>query len=143
MPVPPPHWPLLYLRALRLRCPGCGGGPVFLSWFRMCPSCPSCGLHFDREPQGGYWVGSYSINLMATEILFGIVFGGVLFATWPDPPWEILTYGDAALMVIFPILFFPFSKTLFLAVDLTFRPHEPEDFETPHEAGLNTQRDRS
>ncbi len=59
-----------FLRALRLRCPACGGGPVFVSWVRMCPSCPSCGIRFDREPEGGYWVGSNTINLFATEATF-------------------------------------------------------------------------
>ena len=113
---------------------------MFLTWLRMCPNCPSCGIHFDREPQGGYWIGSYTINLMATETLFVVAFVGALLATWPDPPWDLLIYGDVALMIAFPIFFFPFSKTLFLAVDLTFRPNEPEDFEAPHEAGLNSHR---
>jgi hypothetical protein len=36
-------------------------------------------------------------------------------------------------MVLFPIFFFPWSKTLFIAVDLTFRPDEPGDFEQPRE----------
>jgi len=31
-------------------------------------------------------------------------------------------------MVIAPFLFYPFSKTLFLAFDLIFRPPSPEDF---------------
>lgn len=102
----------------------------------MCPNCPVCGLHFDREPEGGYWLGSYTVNLMTTEAVFVVFFVGALMLTWPDPPWELLTWLDVALMVAFPVFFFPFSKTLFIAVDLTFRPHEPEDFETPHEAGL-------
>jgi uncharacterized protein (DUF983 family) len=122
-----------YTRALRLRCPGCGGGPVFVSWLRMCPSCPSCGLRYDREPQGGYWVGSNTINLFATEAVFAVVFTGSLFLTWPDPPWDLITWGDVALMVLFPVFFFPYSKTLFIAVDLTFRPREPGDFEQPQE----------
>lgn len=41
--------------------------------------------------------------------------------------------GDALLMILFPIFFLPFSKTLFAAVDLTFRPREPGDFEQPRE----------
>lgn len=123
----------LYARALRLRCPACGGGPVFVSWLKMCPSCPSCGMRYDREPEGGYWVGSYTINLFATEAVFVIVFVGGMFLTWPSPPWDLLAYGDVGLMLIFPILFFPFSKTLFIAIDLTFRPREPGDFDQPAE----------
>jgi hypothetical protein len=37
------------------------------------------------------------------------------------------------LMVLFPIFFFPWSKTLFVAVDLTFRPPEEQDYEQPQE----------
>lgn len=124
----------LYARALRLRCPACGGGPVFVSWFTMCPCCPSCGIRYDREPEGGYWVGSYTINLFVTEAVFLIVFVGALYLTWPTPPWDLLLYGDVGLMLLFPIFFFPFSKTLFVAVDLTFRPREPGDFDEPREA---------
>jgi len=134
------HHPILdhYTRAMRLRCPGCGGGPVFVSWFRMCPSCPSCGLHFDREPEGGYWVGSFTINLFVTEGVFWIAFIASLALTWPDPPWEAIGLADVILMILFPMFFFPFSKTLFIAVDLTFRPREPDDFEQPHEPSART-----
>jgi len=125
--------PRLFLRAVRLRCPACGGGPVFVSWLRMCPSCPSCGINFDREPQGGYWVGATTINLFATEAVFALAFVGALVATWPAPPWDFIVWSDVALMVVFPVIFFPFSKTLFIAVDLTFRPREPSDFEQPRE----------
>jgi uncharacterized protein (DUF983 family) len=133
---------LLYSRALRLRCPACGSGPVFLTWFRMCPSCPACGLHFDREPEGGYWVGSYTINLMATEAILAGVFVAGAFLTWPTPPWEGLAYGDMAVAMMFPAFFFPFSKTLFIAVDLTFRPNEPKDYEEPREVTPHSSRGR-
>ena len=36
-------------------------------------------------------------------------------------------------MVVFPVLFFPYSKTLFLAFDLLVRPPTEEDFAVPHE----------
>ena len=123
----------LLLRAMRLKCPACGGGPVFVTWVRMCPSCPSCGMQYDREPEGGYWVGSNTINLFATEGVFALMLVGVLVRTWPAPPWDLLLWGGMLLMVGFPILFFPFSKTLFIAVDLMFRPQEPRDFEKPIE----------
>ena len=139
-PVSPlPSVSRLYVRAMRLRCPACGGRPVFVSWFRMCPNCPVCGLHFDREP-GGYWVGSYTVNLMVTEAVFAAVFVGFLLATWPAPPWDLVEYLSVGVMVGFPVLFFPFSKTLYIAIDLTFRPDEAEDYGTPHEAEFKSQR---
>jgi len=56
-----------------------------------------------------------------------------VLATWPAPPWEVLQYGAIALMVLAPVFFFPFSKTLFLAFDLWVRPPAEEDFAVPHE----------
>ncbi len=132
--------PGLFLRALRLRCPSCGGGPVFVTWVRMCPSCPSCGIHFDREPQGGYWVGSNTINLFATEAVFAGAFVGTLALTWPTPPWDAMLWGGMVLMLLFPVGFYPWSKTLFIAVDLTFRPREPEDYVQPVEPGPRVRR---
>lgn len=118
-----------------LRCPACGGGPVVLRWFRMAPNCPRCGLRLDRG-EDGYWVGSYMFNLVASEMCWAAVLGAVALATWPTPPWDLLLYGGAALMVLAPMAFLPFAKTLFLAFDLTFRPPAAEDFAAPTEPAL-------
>jgi uncharacterized protein (DUF983 family) len=120
-----------FLRAMRLRCPHCGGGPIFTSWSRLLPACPVCGLGLEREQ--GYWLGAYFFNLMAMETVFSVWMVGFLLETWPDPPWEVFQLATVVLMVLFPILFFPFSKTLFLAFDLLMRPPEDEDFAAPHE----------
>ena len=79
----------------------------------------------------GYQVGSYMFNIIAAELIFAAIFLGVLVGTWPAPPWDLLLYGGMALMVIMPFLFFPFSKTLFLAFDLTFRPAAPDELLPP------------
>jgi uncharacterized protein (DUF983 family) len=108
-------------RAVLLHCPNCGKPGIFDSWFSQKDQCPRCGIVFNRgEP--GYIVGAYMFNIIVAELVFALIFVGVLIATWPDPPWTLLTYGGAALMVLLPILFYPFSRTLFLAFDLIFRP---------------------
>lgn len=113
-------------RALRLRCPHCGSRPIFRSWFRMREYCPVCGIPLERgEP--GYQVGSYMFNIIASELVFAFLFILALLVTWPDPPWQVLQYGGIALMVVAPFLLYPFSKTLFLAFDLLFRPTTPEE----------------
>ena len=123
---------ILFWRAIRLRCPNCGGRPIFHGWLRMRSSCPRCGLPLERGEQG-YQVGSYMFAIIAAELVFAAIFVGVLLLTWPDSPWDLLLYGGMVLMIVVPFLFFPFSKTLFLAFDLTFRPATPEEL-TPDRA---------
>jgi hypothetical protein len=65
---------------------------------------------------------------MAAELIFALIFVAIVVYTWPTPPWTWLLYGGVLLMLIVPVLFYPFSKTLFLAFDLLFRPPTPEDF---------------
>ena len=113
-------------RALRLRCPSCGGGPLFQSWLRMVDRCPQCGLRTGRGEEG-YVVGAYMFNIIAAELIWGALFLALLWRTWPEPPWELLTWGGGALMIAMPFLCYPFSKTVFLAFDLLFRP--PADTE--------------
>jgi hypothetical protein len=67
-------------------------------------------------------------NIVASELAFALLFLGILTAMWPSPPWDLLLYGGAVLMVVAPFLFYPFSKTLFLAFDLIFRPASACDF---------------
>jgi uncharacterized protein (DUF983 family) len=125
----------LFARALRLRCPVCGGHPVLLGWFTVAPSCPVCGMHLDRD-EPGYWIGSYTVNLFLTEGVFAVAFVGGMFLTWPAVPWTGLTIVCLALAILIPILVFPHSKLFYLAIDLAFRPPEAHDLETPQERGF-------
>lgn len=81
---------------------------------------PVCGIPLERG-ESGYQVG-YMFNIIASELIFALVFLAVLLATWPSPSWELLEYGGMALMLLAPFIFFPCSKALFLAFDLLFRP---------------------
>ena len=49
----------------------------------------------------------------------------LLWLTWPDSLAAQVT--GMALAVLLPIAMFPFSRTLWLAWDLTFRPREAGD----------------
>ena len=69
-------------------------------------------------------------NIVMAELVFLMILVGLLVATWPTPPWEWLTYGSAAVMVALPIVFYPFSQTLFLGFDLLVHPPEQSDLET-------------
>jgi uncharacterized protein (DUF983 family) len=91
----------------------------------MRPACERCGLKVERGEQG-YLVGAYMFNIAVSELFWAAVMVAAAAATWPTPPWTALLWGGAALMVTLPVAFYPFSKTLFLAPDLVFRPHGTE-----------------
>jgi uncharacterized protein (DUF983 family) len=109
-------------RAVRKRCPLCGSKGLFTGWTRLRDTCPGCGYRFERE--SGYWVGAIIINLAVTEVLFGIMFITTLLATAPEVPWQPLLAVALATNGIFPWIFYPLSKTIWMAVDLYF--HRPQ-----------------
>ena len=106
-----------------------------LGWFTLPPSCPCCGLHLDRD-EPGYWIGSYTINLFVTEGCFALVFAAGLLLTWPAVPWTGLGVLCGVLAVLVPVLVFPHTKLLYLAIDLAFRPLEPGDLTSPVEPSI-------
>ena len=84
-------------------------------------SCPGCQLILDRGEED-YFLGGYTVNFVVAELL--IVLGGAvsIVLTWPDVPWTLITWALIILMVIAPVAFYPFAKTLWLAIDVIFRP---------------------
>ena len=95
---------------------------MFRAWFAMRPDCPRCGLVFAHEE--GYWTGAMMVNLAVTEILFLATFVVFLVATWPDVPWVSLLVLVVMVNVAVPVVFYPFSKTLWVAGDLAFRARD-------------------
>lgn len=110
----------LLSRALRRRCPRCGHKKVFTGYYRLVDRCPSCHHLYAREP--GYWVGAIIVNLAVTEALFGVLFVGGILATAPEVQWLPLLVIGVVTNVVFPLLFFPLSKTVWVALDLYFNP---------------------
>jgi uncharacterized protein (DUF983 family) len=112
-------------RALRLRCPRCGAGGILATWLKLKPRCPSCDLALDRGESEDYWLGAFAINWVVGEGIALVVALLVLLATWPRSTLALWT--GIALAVIVPVALFPFSRTVWLAVDLAARPTEPGD----------------
>jgi uncharacterized protein (DUF983 family) len=109
-------------RGLTLRCPRCGTRGIFRSWFRLKPECPKCGLVLERGEREDHWFGAVAVNLVAAEVLgIGAIVVWII-ATWPNVPWTAIQYGGPLIMVALPVLFYPFSRSLWLAWDLYFRP---------------------
>jgi len=119
-------------RALRLRCPHCGRGQVVASWFRMRERCPVCGIRTARG-EDDFMLGAMVFNIAFAEGLLALVLVGIVVASWPDVPWTFLQWGGPALMVLAPIFFLPFSRTLWMAVDPIFHPVGPEEAEEGRE----------
>ena len=93
----------------------------------MRDACPHCSLMLERGESSDFWIGAYVFNLAAGELI--AIAGPVAWAilTWPDPPWTRIEVVAIVLAISLPILFFPLSRTLWLAWDLSFRPFEPGD----------------
>lgn len=123
-------------RALRWRCPNCGGRPVRASWMKRLPGCPVCGLRLDRG-ENDYFIGAYLLNLIVAEVLLGLGLLAVLLATWPEPPWDAIQYGGVALMILAPLAMYPFTELLWLAFDLAFRPLTAAELQWHREGALD------
>jgi uncharacterized protein (DUF983 family) len=108
-------------RALTLACVLCGRRGIFRRWLHLVDRCPRCGHAFGREE--GYWVGALIFNTAATQLAFFAVFLGGLWVAWPTVPWQGLLVGSLATIVVFPLLFYPWAKTLWLWVDHVLHPH--------------------
>jgi uncharacterized protein (DUF983 family) len=112
-------------RALLRRCPNCGQRGIVRRLLTLAERCPRCGLRFERHE--GYWLGAIAINTGATIVVFFVVFVAGMVATWPDVPWNGLLALTVAVNLVFPILFYPWSKTLWVAIDLSMHPPEERD----------------
>lgn len=90
----------------------------------MKESCPTCQLSLAT----GNRVGAYIFNITTAEIVMMIVFVAVVVRSWPNPPWDVLQYLAPAMMLLMPLLFYPFSKLLWVAMDLAMYPNaEPDE----------------
>jgi len=112
----------MLLHALRRRCPWCGGGNIFQSWFELAPHCPTCGYRFEREE--GYTVGAMIVIMGLIEIAFGVLLVLGIALTYPDVPWTGLLVVGLTLMIVVPLVGYPLAKLLWIAIDLLVH-HQP------------------
>jgi uncharacterized protein (DUF983 family) len=112
---------LMLWRGLRRKCPRCGEGKLFSRWFTMVDDCPNCNLHFEKEP--GYWVGAVAINTTVVGFIFAVVLVVFSAMTVPDIPWVTLLLIEIPIMLILPLLYYPYSKTFWVAIDRAYLAH--------------------
>jgi hypothetical protein len=122
-------------RGATKRCAVCGSGRLFTGWFHMADRCPSCAYRFEREE--GFFLGAYVMNLVIAQVLVmlvAVVPTIILLDTRPGASLVPVLVAGVAAAVLAPFVFYPFSKTLWVAVELSLRPAdeaEPGDMATP------------
>ncbi len=77
------------------------------------------------------------MNLGVTLLLVTVAIVVAIALQWPAPHWDAITVGAVAAAVVLPVVIFPFTKTLYLALDVLFRPPEEAEFRTPEEPAMN------
>lgn len=115
--LPPSGWPrlkTLLMRAITRRCPQCGSRGIFRNYLSLKDQCPRCEYTFEREE--GYFLGAYAVNLLVAEFITIALL--VYFLIDTDYGWVTLEFIFIPMAIILPILFFPFSRTLWMTIDL-------------------------
>lgn len=105
-------------RALQLRCPRCGVGPLFKNFLIMHERCPDCSLKYERAP--GYFLGSTYINYAFMSISLLIIYFSLHYG---------LEISNNVLMVplmiycgLMPLFLFRYARAWWLAMDCHFDP---------------------
>jgi uncharacterized protein (DUF983 family) len=120
----PSVWRLLG-RGVTRRCPACGSGGLFETWFRLRERCPRCAARLEREP--GFFIGAYFLNFCLMQVVLGAWIVVAFAFTLPDPPMALILGVALAICVVLPVVGYPFSKTTWAAIHLAMAPLEPDE----------------
>jgi uncharacterized protein (DUF983 family) len=122
-----PEYGRMLGRGLTKRCPRCGSGHLFTSWFRMRERCPRCGYRFER--QEGFFLGAFVINFAVAELSLAVVLVALIVVLSMGRHVSVWSWVAvaAAIQIAVPLLFYPFSRTVWAAIDLMMRPIEPAE----------------
>ena len=108
-------------RALGRRCPYCGSPGIYDGYFALRERCPRCGVRFEREE--GYFLGAYALNLIVAEFLgLGLAIFLIFKTDLRKLPLVWQEVIAVALVIAFPVVLYPFSRTVGIAMDLSFHP---------------------
>ncbi len=119
---------MMLRRFARLRCPNCGDGAVLTRRLGVHRRCAACRFRYERSDEN-YFAGAMFVNFMLGGATFAISFLAVLLITWPNVPWNALTFGAPVVMLVLMVLFYPVSKAAWLTADVMLRPVAPNELE--------------
>ena len=77
-----PIWLTAMQRGYRKRCPQCGVGELFKSWYTLHDHCASCSLPLDAR-DGDTWASMYITSAGITGVFLGIM----IFLFRPESYW--------------------------------------------------------
>jgi uncharacterized protein (DUF983 family) len=100
-------------RALKLRCPRCGKGPLFKNFFVMYEHCPECSLKYERAP--GYFLGSTYVNYGFMMVTMIPAYFALHYLA--DISNETLAIPLLVYCVIMPLFLFRYARSWWLAMD--------------------------
>lgn len=110
----------LLKRAVTRRCPQCGSKGIFKHFIELKTRCPQCNYRFDREE--GYFLGGYALNVFFVGLIPIVL---LIFAfIYTDYSWVTLEFIFIPLVIILPILMFPYTRTFWMLIDLMVDPSE-------------------
>ncbi len=92
----------------------------------MKPTCPKCGLRFQREE--GFFLGALTMNIAAAMIGAAAVIAIGFSLREPGGSIVPMMVAGLAMTALLPMFIYPFSKTIWLAVDLIMRRSMGEQF---------------
>ena len=113
-------------RALRMRCPYCGHRPIRRGFGELVDRCAGCGVAFEQG-ESGFYVGAMIMSMALCILMFIATFGIGLALTWPDVPWQGLTYVCLVTVGLTPIWFYPRSKTVWIWLDARIHPYTEDE----------------
>jgi len=109
------------VRVLKLRCPRCGCGKLFRSFFLRAEKCDHCEWRYEREE--GFWVGGSEVHMFASYGLSVVIFMPLLVILGPTPAVQA---GAILGHVACSLLLFRYSRSIFIGIDYFLDPGPPE-----------------
>ena len=94
----------------------------------MVDDCPRCGYHFEREE--GFFLGAIVVSVIITELVIVAIIAVGFGLTLPDAPVGALAIGGGIAALLTPLIVYPFTKTIWTAIDLIMRRSMGESYAT-------------
>ncbi len=119
--MPPVSRQQIFFRGLRGRCPNCGAPLRFEDKMRLREQCPECLMPW-RLQRDGFFLGAMVCNYSVTVALLVPFVVAPLVKGWISSGVAIAL--GLAISLVFPLLFYKMSWSLWLGLYYFFLPNE-------------------